>query len=124
MKYNKNIKPDVNKCPKEFCFNWDEGNGKCGEDMPTCYRAVQNKINEDYYEPCNPELKKHDLPWFYFIPNAEMLDEEDKEEYLRESTRLWGKQEIYNNLELLEDKYPNEVEIFEQIKRYLTLVTN
>ena len=44
----------------------------------------------DYYEPCEPYLAKHGLPWFYFIASEKNLVDELQEDYLRESKELWG----------------------------------
>jgi hypothetical protein len=55
-----------------------------------CRRETGSPDDPDIYESCEPELEKYGLPWFYFIPDAEDLDDEFKEEYLRESQKLWG----------------------------------
>ena len=95
MNYNKNLKPDANKCPKKFCFNWDRENEKCDEVFGKCFRETSSEDDFDYYTSCEPELIKHDLPWFYFITSADALEEEVKEKYLRESAKLWGEKDIY-----------------------------
>lgn len=55
-----------------------------------CKRHTTNIGDKDWNEPCEPILKKYQLPWFYFITNADKLVEELREEYIRESNQLWG----------------------------------
>lgn len=88
--WDMNKKPPVNVCPKMFCFLWSETDSKCRETFGVCNRCVPNKENKDWYEPCEPELKRHGLPWFYFILNPDKLVDELREEYIRESTKLWN----------------------------------
>jgi hypothetical protein len=48
------------------------------------------KSKKDWYEPCEPEIEKFGLPWFYFIHSEKNVVEDKKEEYRRESKKLWG----------------------------------
>ena len=111
---NPQKKPSENICPKKYCFEWiDEGdsiangiyNGLddalsnlkpvlrsgCGCTFGKCIRADKKNGDRDWYEPCEPALKKDGLPWFYFIPNPDSLVEESKQRYIQESELLWGK---------------------------------
>jgi hypothetical protein len=49
--------------------------------------------DHDWYEPCKPALERDGLPWFYFLPSAEQVVPELREQYLRGSRALWGGQE-------------------------------
>ena len=88
MKWDKNIKPSKNICPKEFCFFWSDD--MCRETFGKCRRYTTISSDRDRYEPCEPELDKHGLPWFYFIASEKSLVDERVDEYLRESKKLWG----------------------------------
>ena len=55
-----------------------------------CSRNRDNPGGKDWYEPCEPALKKAGLPWFYFTPSTKHLAEEFHEKYVRESRKLWG----------------------------------
>jgi hypothetical protein len=90
MNWNKYEKPPVDVCPQSFCFLWSEEHQSCRETFGKCRRATFDAQNPDYCEPCEPELEKHGLPWFYFVADAEDLVDERKDEYLRESKELWG----------------------------------
>lgn len=72
-RWNIRNKPSKNVCPKEFCFLWSEDDNKCNSQFGICKRSIPNENNKDWYEPCEPELEKFGLPWFYFIPNADHL---------------------------------------------------
>ncbi len=112
-KWNPYVKPPADECPEEFCFNWaPEGSkvaigvysslaesmkdlvpvseGTCVCPFGFCRRLYPHPSLGDYYEPHEPKLERHGLPWFYFIPSADGLREELREEYIRESRRLWG----------------------------------
>ena len=89
-KWDKFKKPPENICPQKFCFMWSVDGSKCRETFGLCIRLVPDKSNTDWYEPCEPELEKHGLPWFYFIPNAYRLVVELKEDYIRQSSELWN----------------------------------
>ena len=89
MKHIKNIKPSMCVCPKEFCFFWDSVELNCRESFGKCLRDQKSLSDRDCYEPCEPELERAGLPWFYFIPNADDLNPLLNEEYLRESEKLW-----------------------------------
>ena len=91
MDWDKYKKPPEDICPKEFCFLWSESDCKCRETFGKCRRATSNLNDKDWYEPCEPELERHNLPWFYFIASDKGLDDESKEEYLKESKKLWEK---------------------------------
>ncbi|MCX7923119.1 MAG: hypothetical protein N3B21_14075 [Clostridia bacterium] len=90
VKWNIYKKPDENKCPESFCFLWSVSEEKCDRAFGKCKREDATNSNRDFYEPCEAELEKFGLPWFYFIPSEEKLVEERREEYRRESKKLWG----------------------------------
>ena len=54
-----------------------------------CTRADASGDN-DWYEPDQLLLKRGGLPWFYFISGVDNLADEFREQYVRESTQLWG----------------------------------
>ena len=85
-----NTKPPENICPERFCFLWSTNSYKCRRTFGLCKREDPAKGGSDLYEPCEPELEKFGLPWFYFIPSEEELVEDRREEYRRESKKLWG----------------------------------
>ena len=93
--WNKYIKPPADICPKEFCFMWDEEDGcPCLELINAkCFRETGNVHDEDLYEPCDPHLEQAGLPWFYFTASVDDVVEERREEYLRESAKLWNLKE-------------------------------
>lgn len=88
-KWNVNEKPFALVCPRKFCFLWGEAENQCRRTFGLCIRENTNNSRTDWYEPCEPELRKAGLPWFYFIPNKDHLVEEQKEEYERETQKLW-----------------------------------
>lgn len=88
-KWDKFKKPPENICPQKFCFIWSEDVNKCRATFGLCKRLAPDKCNKDWYDPCEPELEKNGLPWFYFIPNADKLVDKLKEEYIRQSNELW-----------------------------------
>ena len=45
--------------------------------------------DHDWYEPCEPELERDGLPWFYFVPSVGNLAPKLHERYLRELRELW-----------------------------------
>ncbi|MDR0248708.1 MAG: hypothetical protein LBI44_03480 [Oscillospiraceae bacterium] len=90
MEWDINKKPSASICPKAFCFLWSEEGRGCDEAFGECRRATAKHADADYYEPCEPELEKHGLPWFYFIAGANELTGERRGEYLRETEKLWG----------------------------------
>ena len=71
-KWDKTIKPSLYICPEKYCFFWHEG--KCDEAYKAfdisneCIRNPLCKSNvSDWYEPCEPELRRDGLPDDYFI---------------------------------------------------------
>lgn len=72
-----------------FCFLWSESDNKCRETFGKCQRSTAMLNDKDWYEPCEPELEKHALPWFYFVTNEEALTDNRKLEYLKESKDYW-----------------------------------
>lgn len=98
------VKPPAGVCPQDFCFFWchrSDGSGYCshtgrwllpsGESKPDlCIRLDPIHGTDDYYEPHEPNLEEHGLPWFYFYPDAHMIVDDLKEAYRRESEELWG----------------------------------
>ncbi len=112
-KWNPYVKPPADECPEECCFNWaPEGSevalgvysnvaeslkalvpvseGMCIWSFGLCRRLYPHPSLRDYYEPDEPELERHGLPWFYFIRSQDRVAAERREEYIRESKRLWG----------------------------------
>ena len=68
-------------------------NGGCGaEKFGVCSRLCNEPGTYDWYEPHEPHLERDGFPWFYFIPTPDKLTEECREEYIRESEKLWGKE--------------------------------
>jgi hypothetical protein len=102
VNWNKNIKPPEDICPEKFCFLWSGAEHRCRETFGKCRRITSISNDKDWYEPCEPELEKYDLPWFYFIANDSELENERKDEYQRESKELWGQ----NGDDRLCDKVP------------------
>ena len=84
------MKPAALECPREFCFLWDTSAASCGCPFGLCTRLDSERGKHDFYEPHEPNLARAGLPWFYFIPDADKLANESKEEYEREAKRLWG----------------------------------
>lgn len=107
------MKPPANECPEEFCFDWApagsrvalgvypnarEGlrhvipvrEGTCVCPFGLCKRLYFHSGLIDWYEPHEPALEQHGPPWFYFIPGPHKVVHERREEYIRESRRLWG----------------------------------
>jgi len=72
------IKPPQNICPEKYCFFWHED--KCDEAFKAlgdedCIRRPQHTTPAvDYYEPCDPELRRDGLPDDYFIFCGDELD--------------------------------------------------
>jgi len=112
-------KPNSRICPQEFCFNFVErgtfnSSGLfrslnvalkhlrfatrdfCGFELGQCRRISFNPNDKDYYEPNEPFLMKLGLPWFFFIPSPEKLIDKMRDEYIRESESLWGKNHWIN----------------------------
>ncbi len=91
MSWKKEVKPSASICPQTFCFIWSEKAKSCGRAFGLCKREDSINGKQDCYEPCEPELKKADLPWFYFISSEEILVEDLREKYKIESAEFWGK---------------------------------
>ena len=89
-KWDKFKKPPQNFCPQKFCFIWSEEDNNCSESFGSCSRNTGYENQKDWYEPCEPELERYGLPWFYFITSPDKLIDELKEDYIRESNTLWG----------------------------------
>ena len=83
-------KPPASECPREFCFLWDTSEEACGSPFGLCRRLDAGHGERDFYEPHEPNLERAGLPWFYFIPDGEKLVAELRDEYERESQKLWG----------------------------------
>jgi hypothetical protein len=62
----------------------------CGLSFGRCRRLDPDGGDRDWYEPCEPALAADGLPWFYFIASEKNLTSDCREEYLRESRKLWG----------------------------------
>ena len=58
-------------CPRKFCFLWDEESGRCGSPFGRCRRETGNAAESDFYEPYEPELRRHGLSRFYFTQSCE-----------------------------------------------------
>lgn len=99
-----NQQPDPNICPQKFCFFWNEkgtwiakgfhsslesalGNmvkvhkSECGFQYGHCIRNGENIEGKDYYEPCEPALRKAGLPEFYFDDPKKYKKSEDLKIY-------------------------------------------
>ena len=71
MKRTRKIPPRW-ACPERYCFLWDEEENRCGEAFKAfdpgydCLR--QNLAGQaDWYEPCEPALRRDRLPLHYFL---------------------------------------------------------
>lgn len=118
MAWDKHTKPPADVCPGKYCFQWVSPGGAANMSGRS-YRSLQEALNRrddfvefpqggcscsfglctrldpiagdrDWYEPCEPELERDGLPWFYFTPSPEKLAPEFRERYLRDSQSLWG----------------------------------
>lgn len=126
-KWNPRIKPPKHVCPKHYCFffagvdsefaeglydnvaaAWKhlqlvtEDSCTCGF-LGICIRQDPINGNNDWYEPCEPELSKARLPWFYFMskppaatdpadsPQEARQRYKQYKKYLKQSRLLWGK---------------------------------
>lgn len=102
--WEKNKQPDLSICPKHFCFFWQEkgdlvakgmhksvedamdqlvkvGKSQCGFQYGRCVRAQKAEGARDFYEPCEPVLRKAGLPDFYFNNPNWNKSEEDRDAY-------------------------------------------
>jgi len=104
MIHDPNQKPDPTVCPRHFCFMWRMGKlieqgslepptvaEGCADPFGICTRLDPIHGNYDGYESHEPNLRKADLPWFYFCPKPEILVAKMRELYVIESEALWGK---------------------------------
>jgi hypothetical protein len=113
--HNIKEKPDPRICPREFCVHWlakgdyfaagvhenlasaypcavEVNSAGCGcTSFGVCVRLDSNVGTHDWYEPHEPNLEAAELPWFYFIPSPEMVDEGNKKKYILQSEAIWGK---------------------------------
>ena len=64
--------------------------GGCRCSFGLCTRLDHVAGDRDWYEPCEPELERDGLPWFYFTASIDKLVPHLHEQYLRESRALWG----------------------------------
>ncbi len=110
--WDRAVKPPADVCPQQFCFEWLEAgswsapglyanletaleatvkieNGACGCTSGRCSR-IDPQSTQDCYEPHEPCLEAAGLPWFFFIPDADKLVEELRDDYIAESQALWG----------------------------------
>lgn len=87
-KFNLNIKPNNKICPEKYCFHW------CYKKYCTEKRCCRFEPTSefDFYEAHEPQLEKDGLPWFYFIPSFNHLNETLIKEYIEESEKIWGKE--------------------------------
>jgi len=84
--WNKAIKPSENICPEKYCWFWGktkyvEGKRyteyKCRESYRDlkdvdCVRRPQYQTPAiDWYEPCEPELRRDGLPDDYFMGSSQ-----------------------------------------------------
>ncbi len=106
-------KPDPRQCPGSFCFHWlPRGTSfasgmhehleaalakarsveteRCACPSGSCTRLDPFKGDDDRYEPHERNLARQGLPWFHFVPGPDLLVPELREEYIRNSERLWG----------------------------------
>ncbi len=91
MNWKKEVKPSADICPQKFYFFWCDETNICRRTFGLCKREDSANSDKDWYEPCEPELKKADLPWFYFISSGEKLVENLREKYKIESAKFWEK---------------------------------
>ena len=114
-----NEKPPENICPRNFCFLWSEDEGQCRSPFGICKRFDAHKSEMDFYEPCEPELQKHNLPWFYFISNPKNLDDDSKSKYIKEASELWGDNEREEKVEIDVSNVRNVYELHSLLKEKL-----
>ncbi|KAB8142989.1 hypothetical protein F8S13_12165 [Chloroflexia bacterium SDU3-3] len=110
--WNSFKKPSSTICPQIYCFHWRAAGGWVAEglypNLQVAYQAQEFVATSrcgchfghcarlgvlgdcDWYEPDELQLAQDGLPWFYFIPNPQMLPEEMRDEYIRASELLWG----------------------------------
>jgi hypothetical protein len=108
-------RPDPRRCPERCCFNWvEQGDsfapgffpdlksalsnvrraevGHCGlVGFASCCRLPESPGDVDLYEPCEPELERAGLPWFFFVSRPSVLTAEARERYEREAPAYWAK---------------------------------
>lgn len=122
MTWDKHTKPPADVCPGKYCFQWvppggaadmsgryyrslqkaldrsddfvEFPRGGCSCSFGVCTRLDPVAGDQDWYEPCEPELERDGLPWFYFIPSGDKLSLEFREQYIRDSQSLWGEQKV------------------------------
>lgn len=117
MTWDKHTKPPADVCPQGYCFFWMPAGGRadisrrlydsvedalahgdwvefpeggCNCRWGVCRRFDPVGGDRDWYEPCEPHLERDGLPWFYFVPTVDKLTPDLRDEYLRESQKLWG----------------------------------
>lgn len=96
--------PDLTVCPENFCFFWEEegdyvargmhespekameklvrvNKRQCGFHYGLCVRNKQVAGVKDFYEPCEPRLRKAGLPDFYFDDPKKYKSLEDRKIY-------------------------------------------
>ena len=106
-------KPTPNRCPGVFCFHWCEAGdfvapglseslasalprlrvveqSRCGNTLSHCTRLDGLSGKGDAYEPNEPCLASHGMPWFFFIARPNGLEPDRRDQYIRESEALWG----------------------------------
>lgn len=119
-------RPPADQCPKKFCFHWIPPGGMAdmtGKEYSSLREALATRSNwtpfpdggcscmfgpctrldpvngsRDHYEPCEPELLRAGLPWFYFS-TLENLHPKFHEQFLRESQAHWATQSRENDAE-------------------------
>lgn len=113
-RWNLQVKPDANVCPKQYCLHWQEADenalagrvyktveaaladfhasqhGSCICSESVCTRLDAENGQQDCYDPDESALQRDGLPWFYFIPDPYSVDKRQREMYMRESEALWG----------------------------------
>ena len=114
-KWNINIKPSKDECPRRYCFCWTPPGGDadlsgreydsfekavtsnsrvtflhggCASPLGRCKRETKDINDSDHYEPSNRILKKHELPELFFC-DPEYLNAEDQEEYQEMANTIW-----------------------------------
>lgn len=88
-------------------FFWSESDKNCRETFGKCYRSTANLNDYDWYEPCEPELERNDLPWFYFITTEKRLLKKARKRYLRESKMVRMKRIHYWKNKTIPDRNNN-----------------
>jgi hypothetical protein len=114
--WNLNQRPSLSICPENYCFFWvppkgsadlsgkiydsfEEAisatsnrvvflHGGCTAPFGPCKRATKSEADKDWYEPCEPFLRRANLPELFFC-NPQNLEEPDQKQYEFMAKQLW-----------------------------------